>query len=132
MATKSERREKNRRKRRFMSDWKESIPGIVIVTILLLLGEFIDKRVYLTLCIGIGLIKSLKGTGRRLIILKRIAERGKNVRHIAIYLHGKIILARYGKEILAFLCGISSLSAAVGRSKAGNEGERKSGTQNQN
>ena len=27
-----------------MSDWKESIPGIVIVTILLLLGEFIDKR----------------------------------------------------------------------------------------
>jgi hypothetical protein len=56
MATKRERRENNRRKRRFMSDWKESIPGIVVVTILLLLGEFIDKRVYLTLCIGIGLI----------------------------------------------------------------------------
>jgi hypothetical protein len=40
MATKREKREKNRRKRRFMSDWKESIPGIVVVTILLLLGEF--------------------------------------------------------------------------------------------
>ena len=59
MATKRENREKNRRKRRFMSDWKESIPGIVIVTILLLLGEFIDKRVYLTLCIVVGLISSV-------------------------------------------------------------------------
>ena len=59
MATKRERRENNRRKRRFMSDWKESIPGIVIVTILLLLGEFIDKRVYLTLCIVIGLISTV-------------------------------------------------------------------------
>ena len=56
MATKRERREKNRRKRRFMSDWKEFIPGIVIVTILLLLSEFIDKRVYLTLCIVVGLV----------------------------------------------------------------------------
>lgn len=53
------RREKNRRKRRFMSDWKESIPGIVIVTIFLLLGEFIDKRVYLTLCIVVGLISTV-------------------------------------------------------------------------
>ena len=82
-------------------------------------------------CIGIRLIKSLKGTGRRLIILKRIAERGKNVRHIAVDLHGKIILARNGEEILTVLCGLSALSAAIGRSKAGNEGERKSGAQDQ-
>ena len=59
MATKREKREKNRRKRRFMSDWKESIPGIVIVTIFLLFGDFIDKRVYLTLCIVIGLISTV-------------------------------------------------------------------------
>ena len=59
MATKRERREKNRRKRRFISDWKESIPGIVIVIIFLLLGEFIDKRMYLTLCIVAGLISSV-------------------------------------------------------------------------
>ena len=59
MATKREKREKNRRKRRFMSDWKEFIPGIVILTILLLLGEFIDKRVYLTLCIVVGLISTV-------------------------------------------------------------------------
>ena len=58
MATKRERREKNRRKRRFMSDWKEFIPGIALFIIFMFLGEFIDKRVYLTLCIVAGLIST--------------------------------------------------------------------------
>ena len=58
MATKREKREKNRRKRRFMSDWKAFIPGIALFIIFMFLGEFIDKRVYLTLCIVAGLISA--------------------------------------------------------------------------
>jgi hypothetical protein len=73
MATKREKREKNRRKRRFMSDWKESIPGIVIVTILLLLGEFIDKRLYLTLCIVVGFV-SMVGLILMFTLLKDVGE----------------------------------------------------------
>ena len=73
MATKREKREKNRRKRRFMSDWKESIPGIVVVTILLLLGEFIDKRLYLTLCIIVGLISTV-GLILMFTLLKDVGE----------------------------------------------------------
>jgi hypothetical protein len=56
-----------------MSDWKESIPGIVIVTILLLLGEFIDKRLYLTLCIVVGFV-SMVGLILMFTLLKDVGE----------------------------------------------------------
>jgi hypothetical protein len=52
------RREKKSLKMRFASDWTKMIPGIALFAIFMFLGEFIDKRVYLTLCIVAGLISA--------------------------------------------------------------------------